>query len=154
MNPTKKLLRVLKLDQILDRFRVLENAPMPKMGWIRTVRLTLGMSMRQLGERMGVSPQAVQQMEDREALGTITLESLQAAAHALEMKMVYTFLPGEETLEAMVETRAVELAQEIVLKAIQDMEPEEREQARPKIEKAILEKAVELKNKMGRGFWD
>ncbi|MBK7408162.1 MAG: helix-turn-helix domain-containing protein [Saprospirales bacterium] len=93
MEYTKKLLRVVQLDQILDRYRILEKAPKPKMGWIRTVRLTLGMSMRQLGERLGVSAQAVQQMEDREALGTITLESLQTAARALDMKLVYTFCP-------------------------------------------------------------
>ncbi|MCB9284129.1 MAG: helix-turn-helix domain-containing protein [Lewinellaceae bacterium] len=154
MNYTKKLLRVVQLDQILDKYRILEKAPMPKMGWIRTVRLTLGMSMRQLGERLGISAQAVQQMEDREALGTITLDSLKTAARALDMKLVYTFLPAEGSLESMVEARAVELAQEMVLQSLQDLEPEERQKARPRIEKAILFKAVELQGKMGRGFWD
>ena len=154
MNSSKKLLRVVQLDQILDRYRVLEKAPKPKMGWIRTVRLTLGMSMRQLGERLGVSAQAVQQMEDREALGTITLESLQTAARALEMKLVYTFLPAEGSLESMVEARAVELAQEMVLKSLQNLEPEEQQEVRPRIEKMIFFTALELQGKMGRGFWD
>ncbi|MBK7408163.1 MAG: hypothetical protein IPJ40_08930 [Saprospirales bacterium] len=54
----------------------------------------------------------------------------------------------------MVEARAVELAQEIVLKAAQELSPEERQLARPRLEKTILFKAVELQSKLGRGFWD
>lgn len=154
MDSSKKMLRIAQLDQILDRFRVLENAPMPKIGWVRTVRLTLGMSMRQLGERMGVTAQAVAQMEERESQGAVTMESLQSAAHAMDMKLVYALLPQEGTLESMIEARALELAREMVLSEMKDLPASDREIMTQRLEKNVLAKALELRAKIGRGFWD
>jgi predicted DNA-binding mobile mystery protein A len=154
MESTKQLLRIAQLDQILERFRGLGNAPKPKIGWLRTVRLTLGMSMRQLGDRLGISPQAVAQLEEREAQGTVTLDSLQTAARAMDMKLVYVLLPEEGSIESMVEARALQLAREYVSDAVQDLTEQEREQAHDRLEKAVLIKALELRGNMGRRFWD
>ena len=154
MDSTKHLLRIAQLDQILERFRGLENAPKPRIGWLRTVRLTLGMSMRQLGDRLGISPQAVAQLEEREAQGTVTLDSLQNAARAMDMKLVYVLLPEEGSIESMVEARALQLAREYVSDAVQDLTEQEREQAQDRLEKAVLIKALELRGNMGRRFWD
>lgn len=154
MEFSKKTLRIAQLDQILERFKVLDKAPMPKVGWVRTFRITLGMSMRQLGERMGITAQAVAQMEERETQGAVTLESLQTAARAMNLKVVYALLPAEGTLESMVEARALELAREVVAQELKDLSPPEQALMQERLEKSILTKALELRAKIPRFFWD
>jgi predicted DNA-binding mobile mystery protein A len=154
MFSSKKTLRIAQLDQILERFKGLDKAPMPKIGWVRTVRLTLGMSMRQLGERMGITAQAVAQMEERETQGAVTIESLQTAARAMNMKVVYALLPAEGTLESMVEARALELAKEMVALELKDLSPAEKALMQERLEKSILTKALELRAKIPRNFWN
>lgn len=88
----------------------------PLHGWIRAVRDALGMTSRQLGERMGISQPAVTQLERSEADGGIRLDSLRRAATALDCDLVYALVPRtslEETVSeraaliARAETRAV-----------------------------------------------
>ena len=54
------------------------------------------MSLRQLGNRMGISAQSVMEIEQREVDGSITLKSLKEAANAIEMKLVYAIIPKKD----------------------------------------------------------
>ena len=67
----------------------------PRHGWIKSVRLALGMSAAQLGRRLRMSPQAVLMLEKREVAGTITLASLERAARALSCEARVVFVSGE-----------------------------------------------------------
>jgi len=63
----------------------------------------MGMSQKVLAKRMGVSPQAISQLEQRETDGSVTLKALQAAAQKLGGELVYAIVPAKaihETLEA------------------------------------------------------
>ena len=59
------------------------------------------MSSKELASRMGVSQSAASEMERREVLGTIRLDTLRRAADALECDLLYRLVPRralEETV--------------------------------------------------------
>jgi predicted DNA-binding mobile mystery protein A len=108
-----KALRREQLDRALQAWRTAAGQARPKRGWIRELREALGMSARQLAERMRVTQPSVADFERREAQGTITLASLERAAEALGCRFVYAFVP-DESLETMVRARAERVAARIV----------------------------------------
>ncbi|MGI9303146.1 MAG: mobile mystery protein A [Gammaproteobacteria bacterium] len=77
----------------------------PPRGWIRAIREALGMTMAQLGQRMGVGQSTVANFEINEMSGALRLNSLQRAAEALGCRLVYALVPAQ-SLEAMIEARA------------------------------------------------
>ena len=81
----------------------------PTHGWIRAVRDALGMTSRQLGERMGISQPAVTQLERSEAGGVIQLDTLWRAADALDCDLVYALVP-RTSLDEIVSERAALIA--------------------------------------------
>lgn len=62
-------------------------------GWIRTLREARGLSLRQLGERLGVQGNSVHVAERRELSGGISLYQLQRIAAALDCDLFYAFVP-------------------------------------------------------------
>src|SRR5947207_996826 len=73
----------------------------PPKGWIAAVRDALGMSVRDLGRRMGTSGQRAARLEHDELSGVIQLSSLERAAFAMNCHVVYALIPNEP-LEEMV----------------------------------------------------
>ena len=105
-------LRRRQLDDQLSTLRDRQFPIRPDQGWIRTIREALGMSLRQLGERTGITKASVAQMERREAEGTITLNSMQKLATAMEADVHYFVVP-RRGLEEMVKNRAESLARQL-----------------------------------------
>jgi len=69
----------LVLEQIDNKILILkktEKLSVPSSGWVFAIRQALGMSLRQLGSRMGITPQSVMEIEKREIEGTISLKVL------------------------------------------------------------------------------
>ena len=81
--------------------------PRPDLGWIRTIRESLGMSTGELAARLGVTYARVQQIERSEIRGTIPLPTLERIAAALGCRVCY-FLAPNEPLEGMVRRQAFE----------------------------------------------
>ena len=98
-----------RLDERLIAFKQVRQESRPPKGWIRAIRDALGMSGPQLGKRMGISTQSIEQMEKSEAADTIQLRTLKRAAEALDCTLVYALVPNT-SLEAIVKTRAREIA--------------------------------------------
>lgn len=99
--------------QALDeRLRKLERSALaaPRMGWIRAIRDALGLSTRQLADRLGISGAAVTGLEASERAGTIQLDTLRRIAAAMECEVVYALVPRGGSLEAVVLTRAEQAA--------------------------------------------
>ncbi len=85
-------------EQIQDDLNNLDNLakkPRPKEGWIETIRKALGMSGLQLAKRMGSTQANIATLERREKTGNITLETLEKAAHAMNFRCVYFFIPNK-----------------------------------------------------------
>ena len=154
MDTSKQRLLIEQIDRKLIVFKTLNSMIVPQNGWIHSIRVALKMSLRQLGNRLKISPQSVKEMELREAEGAITLKALREAGAALDMKLVYGFIPNGQSLEEMIDKRAIEVAKEIVLRTSNTMQLEDQENSRKRLEKAIKNRAEEIKIKMPKYLWD
>ena len=145
---------VEQLDKKLQPFKVFSEITTPATGWIQVIRTALKMSLRQMGNRLSITPQSMKEIEQREKEGSITLKNLREAGKVLNMQLVYGFIPKDESLEKMIEQKAHEIAKEIVLRTSHNMMLEDQQNSKERIEKAIIERAEEIKNEMPGYLWD
>ncbi len=150
----KKSLQLQQLNSKMLDYSILKNTTPPPIGWIKAIRTALGMSMQQLGNKLSITKQSVQDIEKREQEGSITLKALKEAAKALDMQLVYGFVPNDGTLETLIDRKAKELATQIVLRTSNTMKLEDQENSKQRIEKAIEERTIVLKNEMPKSLWD
>jgi predicted DNA-binding mobile mystery protein A len=99
------------LDSRFATLRPLLKTQRPPKGWLRAVRDALGMTTKQFGRRLGVSQPRIVELEQSEASGTVTLNTLQRAAEALGCRLVYALVP-EKPLAETVRERAELLARQ------------------------------------------
>jgi predicted DNA-binding mobile mystery protein A len=147
----------LQLEQLNNKmvvFAILKQVVVPPTGWIRAIRMSLGMSMQQLGNKLSITKQGVLDIEKREKEGSITIKALREIAKALDMQLVYGFVPNDGTLEAMIEKKANQLAKEIVMRTSNTMHLEDQGNSQKRIEKAIKERAEIIKHEMPKILWD
>ncbi len=154
MDVQKQKLLIEQMDKKLSIMMPLEKNIIPQKGWVYSIRTVLKMSLRQLGKKLKISPQSVKEIEERESNGAITIKSLKEVANALEMKLIYGFIPKNGSIEKMIENRANEIARAIVLRTSNTMKLEDQENTEEQINKAIKSKAEELKSKMPKYLWD
>lgn len=154
MKDPKQKLVIEHLDAKLQKFAPLLHNPVPEEGWINTVRTALKMSYRQFGKQLGKSNNAATSIEKREKEKSITLKSLEEAGRALNMKLVYGFVPIDGSLEKMIENRARELAVEIVKTTSNTMALEDQKNTDNRLKKAVEDKAKQLVYEMPRHLWD
>jgi predicted DNA-binding mobile mystery protein A len=149
----KQSLELQQLDKKMKSFRNLKGSGVPSFGWIHAVRSALGMSLEQLGKKMQISKQSVQSMERREKEGLVTLKVLSDAAKALDMQLVYGFVPIDGSLDTLIERKARELATRIVLRTSATMKLEDQKNSDKRLEKAIQERTVSIRNEMPKTLW-
>jgi predicted DNA-binding mobile mystery protein A len=150
----KKSLQLQQLNAKMLAFAALKEVAVPPSGWIKAIRTALGMSMQQLGNRLSVSRQGILDMERREKEGSITLKSLKEVAQVMDMQLVYGFVPNDGSLDALIEKRATELAIQIVMRTSTTMKLEDQGNTDKRIEKAIRERAEEIRTEMPKILWD
>ncbi|MDP4199701.1 MAG: mobile mystery protein A [Bacteroidota bacterium] len=105
-----------QLDEVLLNVGSFPTIAAPARGWLHAIRQSLGMPLRTLADRIGVTPQAIERIEKREADRSITLASLQSAAETLDCLFVYAIVPKrplEETLH-----KAAEQAADAMMKGV------------------------------------
>lgn len=154
MKNSKRLLLIEQLDMKLSCFKEVKEVGLPSVGWVKSIRTVLKMSLRQLGNKMKVTPQNIAVLEKREANGTITVNSLKEIALALDMRFVYGFVSNKGSIEEMIELRAKEIAKEIVGRTHVTMTLEDQQNSNERIEKAIRQKTEEIKYEMPKYLWD
>jgi len=150
----KKSLQLQQLNSKMLGFAALKQVAMPPTGWIKAIRTAIGMSMQQLGNKMEISKQGVMDIEKREKDGSITIKSLREIARAMDMQLVYGFVPNDGSLDALIEKRATELATQIVMRTANTMKLEDQANSKKRIETAIRERAAAIKNEMPKILWD
>ena len=150
----KKSLQLQQLNSKMLGFASLKQVAMPPTGWIKAIRTAIGMSMQQLGNKLNVSKQGVMDIEKREKDGSITIKSLREIARAMDMQLVYGFVPNDGSLVALIEKRATELATQIVMRTAHTMKLEDQANSKKRIETAIRERAAAIKNEMPKILWD
>ncbi|MBB4119495.1 MULTISPECIES: mobile mystery protein A [Flavobacteriaceae] len=150
----KKRLQLEQLDRKLRGFNTAAQVTPPPTGWLKAVRVSLGMSLQQLADKLSITKQSVQEIETREKEGNITLKTLKDTASALDMQLVYGFVPKDGTLDDLIERKAKELAIRIVSRTSNTMKLEDQENSKQRIKKAIEERTAIIKNEMPKMLWD
>jgi len=151
---SKKSLQIQQLNSKMLAFASLQKVATPPTGWIKAIRNAIGMSMLQLGKRLSITKQSVQDIERREKDGSISIKALREAARALDMQLVYGFVPNDGSLEQLIDRKAKELATQIVKRTSNTMKLEDQENSKQRIEKAIEERAAIIKHEMPKTLWD
>jgi len=152
MKISKKLIRD-QLDETLDKLKVLKYFNPPAFGWIKAIRTGLGMSGRQLANRIGVTKQSISRIEQDEVAGAITIKTLRKVAEGLDCVLVYGFVP-RTSLGNMVKERSEEVARDRLHRVNQTMTLERQEIKSESIEKIIEEDIKKMVEKMPRNLWD
>lgn len=108
------------LDERFASMVALDLLVRPPKGWVRAIRESLGLTLAQLGHRIGVSKQRAMALERQEIQDSVTLATMRRAAEALDCRFVYAIVPnGKQNngLQGMVETQAKRKADAIIKQA-------------------------------------
>ena len=151
---SKKKLLIEQLDQRLKPFQKTEMVIVPDKGWINNIRTSLNMTMAQLGVKLSMTRQGVKKIEDSEAKGSISINSLKEIGKVLNLKFVYGFVPNDGTIDNLVELKAIKLAQKIVLRTNQNMKLENQGISDKKLKQSVFDLAEEIKREMRKSLWD
>ncbi|HEX9514422.1 MAG TPA: mobile mystery protein A [Puia sp.] len=154
MKSQNAFLVIRQLDKKLNFLRSLQEITPPANGWINLIRKTLKISLRQLGHKMSMTPQSARDIEVREREGSITLKALNEVAEALDMKLVYGFIPKDSSLEKMIERKARNLATSIVTRTSTTMKLEDQGNSEERLKQAIAELTEEIKRDIPKNLWD
>lgn len=106
------LYQIKQLETKLLAIAANEQKP-PKSGWLRTIRETLGLTLEQVGKRLGIGKMAVQMTEMSEQHKTIKLETLEKFADALDCHVYYYLVP-RASWSNQLEQSAEQLAKKLV----------------------------------------
>jgi predicted DNA-binding mobile mystery protein A len=143
------------IEKKLRPWTALRTDSVPPSGWIKAVRGALGMNTRQLAERVGVKQSNITRLEEREPSGKVTLERLAKTARAMNCKLIYAIVPNDRyaDLEAIVEDRAKNLAQQLVLRTEHSMRLEKQGADDDDLAKEIDRLTNRLKSTMDSRIW-
>ena len=147
-------LQIQQLNSKMQSIVAIKQIAPPPTGWIKAVRTALGLTLQQLGNKLSMTKQSLQEIERREVEGTITLKTLRDVANGLDMELVYGFVPKDGSLDALIERKAKELATQIVMRSSNTMKLEDQGNSNLRIQKAIEERTILIKNEMPKILWD
>ena len=142
-----------EFDATLRPFRFLASRLRPPKGWIHAIRNVLGMSGRQLAQRLGVTRQAIMSLENNEMNDSITIKSMQDIGRALDCQFVYAFVP-ETSLAEMIKKQATRIAELKLERASQTMTLENQAVNEKQQQKALRAEIERLVSSMPRTLWD
>jgi len=135
-------LAISQADRRLMRLRpALKNATV-KPGWIHYMRTALGMKLKDLALRSGLSVPTVAQSERREAQGKVSLETLKKMAKAMDCELIYAFIPKTD-IKTLLKRKAIEKAAQILKVADTHMTLEDQ-----KVSTAMKERIDRLAEKL------
>ncbi len=111
------------------------------------------MTAVQLAKRVQIRQSSLTELEGSEARGTITLNSLRKAAHALDCELVYALVP-RRSLEETLLGRIRQFARERVERVAHTMRLEDQSLPAEHVERQIEDLAKQLFEKPPRNLWD
>ena len=142
-------------DQLDNTFAQLSSVKAlypPVKGWLRSIREALGMSGKQLGERLKVSQPRVVQMEKDELSGALTLKTMRQAAEAMDCQFVYAIIP-RTSLEGTVRKQAMKVAAKRLSRTSHTMLLEDQKVSNDEQQKMLEEKVEDLIRNIPNDFW-
>ena len=153
MRNQSKLL-IEQLDRKLIPFLEAGKVQIPDKGWIFTLRNTLNMTMEQLGRKLNITRQGVKRIENSEVSGAITVKLLQDVGRAMDMSLVYGFIPKHGSVSTLLDKKSYELAERIIQRTNQTMMLEDQAIEKEHLNAAVVELAAQIRQELRRSLWD
>lgn len=147
----KKLIRQ-QLDNKLSKLRPILNKPVPKGGWVKTIREALGMTTYELAKRTDLDQSRISRIESSEAKQEIKLSTLKKMADGLGVKFVYGFVP-ENDLEEIVRQQAMKIAKKRLSRVDHSMKLELQGVSEEEQEKALNDLIDKILIEEPKNFW-
>ncbi len=145
-------LRVRQVEARVRPWRDRLTERPPPGGWTKAIRQALGMSSRQLANRLGITRQAVIDLERREKDGRATIGALTKAARAMGCELVYAVVP-KSNLEEMIRNRARNVAARRLRRVSHSMALEAQSTTAEEEDRLLDELAADLL-KHPRSLWE
>lgn len=142
-----------QLDKRTSRFRPLLEISAPRDGWIKQIREALGISARQLAEKVGVSQPTLAKIEKSEVERTVSIKTLDRIAEALECNLIYALIP-KDSFEKLVQRRAYQAAEKLVKRVSHSMELEKQGLPSKRRRAQVEEIAQEMARSLSRDLWE
>jgi predicted DNA-binding mobile mystery protein A len=108
------------LERRLAPLRGRHDLMRPPHGWLRAIRDALGITTRQLAQRMGKVQSAIVDLEKSEARETVSIAKLREAAAAMGCTLVYALVPNRP-IDELLRARAEEMAERQLARASHTM---------------------------------
>jgi predicted DNA-binding mobile mystery protein A len=121
-----KRLKQIQLQNLDNHFKKMCFETKPKNGWIKTIRQALSMPLAFVANKLNISEQSVNQLENNEAFETISLKSLRRLAEAIDCELHYAIIPRERSLQKIIKNRAEFKARLIIKEVNKTMELEDQ----------------------------
>ena len=121
-----KRLKQIQLQNLDNHFKKMCFETKPKNGWIKTIRQALSMPLAFVANKLNISEQSVNQLENNEAFETISLKSLRRLAEAIDCELHYAIIPRERSLQKIIKKRAEYKARLIIKEVNKTMELEDQ----------------------------
>jgi transcriptional regulator with XRE-family HTH domain len=95
-----------RLEEATLPFRLAQKTARLEEGWLRGVRLAVGMPVEELARRQGIGGREISRLELMERKSRITLWALRRAAEAMDCELNYCLTPKRGTLSEMAAVRS------------------------------------------------
>lgn len=134
-----------QVERRLDQLRSVSEWMKVRPSWLTFMRTALCMPLKSLADAAGFKPPTVKKMEQREAYGKVTLDTMRKLAEAMDCEFVYAIIPKTD-LKNLLYTKAQEKAAKLLQEAdvhmtLEDQRVKEDLQSRIDIlAKSLLEK--------------
>ena len=144
----KRLILLRALTHKTEILAQLRDAQPPKQGWISAVRQALGMTAKQLAERVGLSQPRIAKMELNE--NNLKISTMKKIAEGLDCDFVYGFVP-KSSLQETINRQARKKAEAILSNVNTNMALEDQLADDPNI---LTDVADEMIAKNIKRIWD
>lgn len=145
-------LRLSQVERAIEPFNAVKNTSVPPGGWLRSIRESLGRSLRAQAEIAGVSSVTLTKSERSEAEDRISLAQLRKLASALNCELVYGLVP-KKPLHEVIQERAELMAKQEILGVAHSMSLEDQRPSDAFIERQIDERRKELLDGSWARLW-
>ena len=153
MNAKQTKIAREQLDRIMYKLGSAKSVSVPRKGWVRAIRDSLGMTGRQLAARLGVNQQRVARIEKDEVLGKVTLATMHEAAEAMDCLFIYGIV-AKDNLDLIVKQQAAKVAHKRMSRSNQLMRLEKQELDAEEKNRATETLIEDIVDKMPRSLWD
>ena len=144
----KRLILLRALSRKMGNLAQLRDTQPPKQGWISAVRQALGMTAKQLAERVGLSQPRIAKMELNE--NNLKISTMKKIAEGLDCDFVYGFVP-KSSLQETINQQARKKAEAILSNVNTNMALEDQLADDPNI---LTDVADEMIAKNIKRIWD